>query len=213
MNGAGVECLLLGTKYTPLRDEFRAAASALKKDLGPHTDKRKRILVTMGAADPDNVTRLVLQALDMIGAAGSYHVRVVLGPAYDHGDPADSLGLEYVETKRAVCDMAGEFRWADVVISGAGSTSWELCFLGKAMLSLVLAENQRPIAECLAQRGAARVSMPESMYKDGLADFFTESLSNWPRLEATAKNAAKLIDGRGPERVVEKMLEISKKMR
>ena len=43
--------------------------------------------------------------------------------------------------------------WADLAISGAGSTCWELACMGLPAVTLVLAENQRAIAEQLNAAG------------------------------------------------------------
>ncbi len=44
---------------------------------------------------------------------------------------------------------------ADMAVSAAGSTSWELAFMQLPAILLILADNQRPIAESLEQKGAA----------------------------------------------------------
>jgi UDP-2,4-diacetamido-2,4,6-trideoxy-beta-L-altropyranose hydrolase len=46
---------------------------------------------------------------------------------------------------------------ADIGIGAPGSTTWERCTLGLPSVMVVLAENQRPAAHALAERGAALV--------------------------------------------------------
>ena len=45
--------------------------------------------------------------------------------------------------------------WADLAVSAAGTTCWELAFMGLPMLLVVLADNQRPNATCLDELGVA----------------------------------------------------------
>ncbi|HBE44959.1 MAG TPA: hypothetical protein DDW17_05780 [Deltaproteobacteria bacterium] len=71
--------LLLGSRYVLLRKEF------LKyKDFKRTIPKKaKNILVTLGGADPDNVTLKVIKALNLMGDP-DIEVKVVVGPANPH---------------------------------------------------------------------------------------------------------------------------------
>ena len=45
--------------------------------------------------------------------------------------------------------------WADVAVSAAGTTCWEMCLLGLPAILIGLAPNQRPVAQELDRRGVA----------------------------------------------------------
>jgi UDP-2,4-diacetamido-2,4,6-trideoxy-beta-L-altropyranose hydrolase len=51
--------------------------------------------------------------------------------------------------------MADAMSWADLAISAAGSTTWELAFMGVPAALLVQADNQRCTVEYLHQHGIA----------------------------------------------------------
>ena len=89
-------------------------------------------------------------------------------------------------------------RDADLAIGAPGMTSWERCCLGLPTIALVLAENQREVAEALARSGAAEVAA-------GVVDLprVLASLIDDPdqRLAMTAAAAA-IADGKGTERVI-----------
>ena len=53
-------------------------------------------------------------------------------------------------------NMAELMAQADWAVGAAGGTSWERCALGLPTLLLVIADNQRSIAEQLQAAGAAR---------------------------------------------------------
>jgi UDP-2,4-diacetamido-2,4,6-trideoxy-beta-L-altropyranose hydrolase len=146
--------LLLGPDYALLRREFRALAGRC----GKATSRRaRRLLVTFGGSDPHDTSNVIIEALRDLRDPG-LHVRVIAGPANDHyrtlaaaaeGAPFD------MEILREVRDMPALMEWADMAISAAGSTCWELAFMGVPMALVSIAENQRPIARSLAAAGVA----------------------------------------------------------
>ena len=137
--------LLLGPMYALLRPEF-----LVWKEWERHIpDTARHILVTLGGGDSDNVTLKVIQALHDIRLP-DLEIRVIVGPANPHRDSlvaAIEHGPHSVELLFDVTDMPGLMAWADIAVSAAGSTCWELLFMGLPSLVGVLADNQVPIAE------------------------------------------------------------------
>jgi UDP-2,4-diacetamido-2,4,6-trideoxy-beta-L-altropyranose hydrolase len=158
---------LLGTQYALLRREFRRD----KRVDRSIPAEAKNILVTLGGADPDNVTLKVIQALNYLNIPG-LHVRIIVGPANPHIQSLrDATGLPAFDIRLLtdVKDMPELMRWADLAVSAAGSTCWELCCLGVPFITLVLAENQRGLASGLhAQKIAFCVGERPSV--DQIAD-------------------------------------------
>ena len=67
--------LLLGTDYVLLRDEFLTY-----KNLKRESPKvAKKILITMGGSDPDNMSLNILESLNQISIKG-LEIKVVVGP-------------------------------------------------------------------------------------------------------------------------------------
>ncbi|MEM9195204.1 MAG: UDP-2,4-diacetamido-2,4,6-trideoxy-beta-L-altropyranose hydrolase, partial [Myxococcota bacterium] len=188
----GVESkLLLGSRFALLRSEFRLLAGRPAPVSGPVTT----VVVSMGASDPDNATTDVLAALNGTGFDGE--LRVILGPGYRHAEPTLPRGGTLL---RSVADMSAEFRRADLVIGGSGSTCWELCYLGRAMVAVVLAENQRRVGESLQPALAAEVAFAS----EDIGSAIERALSAGAA-ERLATAAASLIDGMGASRVVAEM--------
>ena len=52
-------------------------------------------------------------------------------------------------------NMAELMAWADVAISAAGTICWEICLLVLPAIQVDLAENQRPVAQDLQEKGVA----------------------------------------------------------
>jgi UDP-2,4-diacetamido-2,4,6-trideoxy-beta-L-altropyranose hydrolase len=198
--------VLLGPEYALLRQEFIFWRSRL------HTvpETARKILVTLGGSDPDNVTLKVIQALRRLEIA-RLQIRVVAGPANPHIDELCAAAAAFageLELLTAVSDMAPLMAWADLAITGAGSTCWELACLGLPAVSLVIAANQRSIAEEL---GAAGVIFNLGWHAEVSAERLATSVdgllfSSFRRLRMSQKGRA-LVDGKGAERVVSALLQ------
>jgi RimJ/RimL family protein N-acetyltransferase len=107
--------------------------------------------VTLGGADPDNITLRVIEALKQVNIP-DLQVKVVAGPANLHLEclqQAVALAPFDLQLLTDVKDMSGLIKWADLAVSAAGSTCWELCCMGVPFITLVLAENQRGLASAL----------------------------------------------------------------
>ena len=192
--------LLLGPEYALLRREFVHWRSRL------HTvpETARKILVTLGGSDPDNVTLKVIEALRQLETA-RLQIRVVAGPANPHIDELGQAAAAFpggLELLVAVPDMAPLMSWADLAVTGAGSTCWELACLGVPALSLVIAENQRSIAE---QLGAAGVLVNLGWHNDVAVERIATSVdgllySSFRRLRMSQQGRA-LVDGKGAARV------------
>jgi UDP-2,4-diacetamido-2,4,6-trideoxy-beta-L-altropyranose hydrolase len=197
--------LLLGTHYAMLRREFR-------KWQGWHRGIPKvasRILVTMGGSDPDNFTMQALKALALTNDQ-SLEVVVVAG-----GSNVNTVSLEEAAANapfsarvvRDVENMSELIAWADLAISGSGSTCWEMCCLGLPMLLVDLAENQRPVAQQLdKQRVAIYVGSSRDCSVDQLAKHVARLAKAFDTRKSMSKKGRELVDGCGARRVCDAMM-------
>jgi len=99
--------------------------------------------------------------------------------------------------------MAAFMLRADMAIGGAGSMSWERCCLGLPSVVVSLADNQRPIAEALDERGAAAIAgwSPAATAQD-IALALTTLLKSMTSLPAMSWAAASMCDGTGVPMIV-----------
>jgi UDP-2,4-diacetamido-2,4,6-trideoxy-beta-L-altropyranose hydrolase len=192
--------LLLGAKYALLRREF----AVWRRRLHAVPETARKILVTFGGSDARNVTLKVIQALRQLETA-RLQIRVVVGPVNPHidelRDVAGSLSPR-LELLTSVSEMASLMAWADVAVTAAGSTCWELACVGLPALTLVIAENQRAIGEEL---GAAGVVLNLGPHEDVPVERIASAVdgllySSFRRLRMSQRGRA-LVDGKGAERV------------
>jgi UDP-2,4-diacetamido-2,4,6-trideoxy-beta-L-altropyranose hydrolase len=193
--------LLLGLRYVLLRPEFRGAP---RRDIAP---RARRVLISLGGSDPDDVSTRVLTALERV--PGPLEVQVLIGGANPHGaslERAAARSPHAVELVRDARDVAARMRWADLAVAAAGGSAWELASVGTPQVSVALADNQRPAAAALAQAELAVVLGWHAEATDAAIAEAVASLARDPERRARlSARGQELIDGRGAERVLAAM--------
>ncbi len=203
-------CLLLGTRYAMLRREFQCLETGsaghfknfqtLEKKL---PNPGKNILVTLGGADPDNVTEKVIEALQQLNLP-ELHAKIIVGPANPHIETLKAAAAHSTFDLRLltdVKDMPELMNWADLAVTAAGSTCWELCCLGVPFITLVLAENQRGLAAELNARGIATCQGEHPSIGE-IADAADALAKDADRRRNCSEKGRVLVDGLGAVRVL-----------
>jgi UDP-2,4-diacetamido-2,4,6-trideoxy-beta-L-altropyranose hydrolase len=196
---------LRGGAYLLLRPAFLATE---RKRASPAEDHEPpaRLLLTLGG----QVERLALEAV----LAGLAQVATPLDITLLTG--ADPDVMNWVLPHLAPShhwhplpwhdDMPGLMRHSDLAIAAAGSTAWELAYMGVPSLLLVLADNQAGVAAALDAAGAAvNLGQCDPGFAPRLAGELQGLLADAPRRERLTEHARALIDGRGAQRVLEAM--------
>ncbi len=193
--------LLLGTRFALLRRDFTRW-----REWPRETPARvRRLLITLGGSDPDNVTGSVLTALEQLALPDLEVVVVVGGASLHYERLRASLRLPGASLRRNVSDMPELMRWADLAVTAGGSTCWEAACLGLPLCSLVIVENQLASARKLAGAGAAEVLEPgpAGWEPDKLAGVLNALAHNPARRAQMTTAGRALVDGRGAERVAD----------
>jgi UDP-2,4-diacetamido-2,4,6-trideoxy-beta-L-altropyranose hydrolase len=196
--------ILLGARYAMLRREFKSWRT-WEREFDPNG---RRVLVTMGGSDPDNVTERVIEALEQSSVSG-LEARVLVGNSNPHFSLLEKVAQRSSATIGLLTDarnIAELMVWADVAISAAGSTCWEMCLLGLPAMLIDLAENQRPLAEELDRRGAAmHLGSTKGIRPDKIAAKLQALISSVERRTKMSQRARELVDGEGAQRIVSAM--------
>ncbi len=199
--------LLLGPRYALLRREFRRWRE-WNRDF---PEVGRKILVSMGGSDPDNVTAKVIQAIQALPSLNLETV-VLVGGSNPHLQCIHDLLSPDGHSIRLMIDAAnvGEWMaWADVMVSGAGTTFWEMCLLGLPGMLVVLAENQQAIASCAESMEIAWNLGSGAELKVGeLSSKLAHLACSVGERKAQSERGRKLVDGRGAERVVSSMRDV-----
>ncbi len=144
--------VLAGPQFALVRPEFAAhrdQALARRRE-GGHL---KHLLVSLGLTDVEGITGRVVRALRP--HLDGLILDVVLGdqapslPALREAAKTDCSLRLHVDS-HAMAELMSQ---ADLAVGAGGSSVWERATLGLPAVTLILAENQRPMAEAMTQVG------------------------------------------------------------
>jgi UDP-2,4-diacetamido-2,4,6-trideoxy-beta-L-altropyranose hydrolase len=193
--------LLLGPEYVLLRREF-LRYRGLKREI---PEVGRRVLVTFGGVDRQNMTLKVIRALGLVDVPG-LHAQFVVGRWNPHVEEIEAAigNLSFaISLKRDAIDMAALMAWADLAVSAAGITTWELAFMGLPSLAVVTSENQRSVAAGADMAGiSSSLGWYDRFSSSELAERIAHLLKHREIRERMSRSGQKLIDGDGASRVL-----------
>jgi len=198
--------LLLGPRYVLLRPEFHRWRDFRREP----PEVARKVLITAGGSDPDNVTRTLIAAVKRLDVP-RYETKVVVGAANPHFaalerellSPPETPRAGNIEILRSVPDMAALMAWADVALSAAGTTCWEMAWMQLPAAVVALADNQMPIAEHAAEAGTAiNLGRAEELTAQQIAEALSALCRDRNRRAGQSEAGRRLIDGRGARRAV-----------
>jgi len=195
--GAARTRFLLGASYALLRPAFQAGARGIP-------ERARRVLVTVGGGDPDDLTsRLVGWAAQALGAVEQ---DIVVGP-FTTRSRALRVAVDAAGGRVAIHedpkDVASLMLSADVALCGGGQTTYELAATGTPAVAIRLADNQTLNLTALAEAGTL-VWVGDAGDADlgarigrALADLAADA----ERRARMSRQGQTLVDGRGAGRV------------
>lgn len=199
---------LLGAEYAFVRREFRAVAPA-----HPRPGPAREVLVTFGGSDPGSCTAGVVNLIAELPwyREGGW-LTVVLGASYLgeeswRGWAAD--GGSRLRVLRNPVDFARQCAAADLVVSGASTTTYDLACLGRAFVPVAIVPHQERIAAEWARLGvgsAIRVRQPG--WTDLLRGTLETLLADGARRAELGRSASRLVDGLGVARLLDAFLTL-----
>ena len=199
--------LLLGPRYATLRREFSPWINWERK---PASDCH-RLLVMMGGSDQANVTATVIEGLRQ-AAIDNLDVTVVVGGSNPHFAELQALAASSrlkLQLLRDVSNIGELMAAADIAISAAGSTCWELCLLGLSSLLIDVADNQSAVAKALHQRGCAVHIGDRSVSAETVSEKLGWLAANHELRQSLAEGSRQLVDGKGAARIISIMRAVS----
>lgn len=206
LRGADPAHQLLGARYALVRDDFTARVPPTPEAI---RHRPPRVVVVLGGTDPGNHAVAVARAcLPLLHRAAFTFVaqprqRAALG---EMGRGSANWSVTGPTTHLPEI-LAG----ADVVVSAAGTSAWDVCTLGIPSLLLAVVDNQRASLAAAVQGGLALGVdlLAGPVEKTFLTDALSALLSDGGLRTRLTAACRRTFDGRGPSRVVAAMSEHS----
>ena len=198
--------MFLGTRYAPLREEFRHIQFRRSENVD-------NIFISSGGADTEHVElQLVEWLMNHPGAFQDVVFHVVVGAVNQDADTIiqKSAHLNNVMIHRNVRDMKTLMLSCDMAVSAAGSTLYELCACGVPIVTYVIADNQVAAERAFVNKGIA-LSVGDIRNKQCFVEELTETIEalihNCNLRIRLSDTARALVDGRGADVLVSELME------
>lgn len=195
--------LLLGNQFALLRNEFRSYRRFTREI----SSNGRRILVTLGGSSRNEPIFTILSALSEVKSVKSeLECVVIMGGSSQYSGEIRSCSEELALSiciKDHVESMAELMAWADLAVSGAGTTCWELAYMGLPSIVIVLAENQSMLGQGVHSAGLAlNLGWYHNITASRMAKSLIPLLANASERKAMSQRGQTLIDGDGTDRVL-----------
>ncbi|SCY86636.1 UDP-2,4-diacetamido-2,4,6-trideoxy-beta-L-altropyranose hydrolase [Alkaliphilus peptidifermentans] len=194
---------LLGTKYLILRDQFKNCKKRIVNK------SVKNILITMGGADPLNLTPKIVRLINEIDK--NLIVNVVLGSAFQNIEVLEELSekIPQVSLHYNVNNMAELMSISDIAISAGGITLYELAAVGTPTIVITQAYNQILPTNVFSEKGIVKNLGDGNKLQDAtFIEVFEELLSNYFKRKEMSQLGQRIIDGEGTNRCASEIIKI-----
>ncbi len=193
--------LLLTPEYAPLRDEFR--------NLAPHDikDNVTDILVSAGGSDPARISeRIINEICPMMPEIRFHFIIGALNPRMDVIKKLEKDNAILHINEQHIADLMTK---CDIAVSASGSTLYELSACGVPTIVFTLADNQIPAADMFDRMGIMFNSGDcrfDEKFISNLESFIRKLIPDTDIRNKMSYNMQHLVDGRGAERLAERLL-------
>jgi UDP-2,4-diacetamido-2,4,6-trideoxy-beta-L-altropyranose hydrolase len=194
--------LLLGNRYAMLRREFKPWREWEREN----PPIARKILVTMGGSDSENLTWHVIKALDTLRNS-ELETIVLAGASNPHIAHLRDLARSRARFRLEIDarNIPELMAWADLAMSAAGSTCWEMCLLGLPAIVIAAADNQLELARELDREKIAIHIPLKQLTSAGVAANIHRLIVDSDLRREMSVRSRKVVDGRGSARVVAAM--------
>lgn len=199
---------ILGTKYVPLRQEFRADCAYSVRDTV--TD----VMLTTGGSDPRFISKAILEACLSEQKLQNITYHVISGPfnRYEKELMDYAEDHEQIMVYRNVKSMKEIMKKSDVILTATGSTLYEISSLGVPMICFYFADNQQPGARCLAEQSsiinAGNIIDFREMTLRNIKSALLHCVEDKKYRELIGSQERELVDGYGAERIAEELMKL-----
>lgn len=224
---------LLGSSYTPLRQQFSDLAGTGRNCPAPlghlhsagslNAPPAVRLLISSGGSDPNHTCLKLADRLlaSFAEAPVRLCLEVVLGALSTDKEVLLALAEKQplITIHEKVTNMARLMASCDLAISAAGTTLYELCALAIPSACFILADNQKASAQAFAEAGAipllGDVRTESEKVMQSAAEWTASMLNGFcreqflsPSMKQASASMRQLVDGKGSDRIARQLLQL-----
>ena len=203
-SSSGDTQFLLGPKYIVLRPEYQGLPT---RNISASVHN---VLVILGGADSKNLMPSILNLLDKI--PGDFAVTAVVGPFFDNLTHIQAAAknanriISLIYCPDSVHDLMLE---ADLAISAAGQTLYELACTGCPSVAIKVASNQLGQMQAMERAGFLQGSIDAGDRDcwDIIGESAAHLLIDPTARQRLSTTGQQLVDGQGAQRVAEAIMQ------
>lgn len=195
--GKQTRCLT-GPRYVPVRQAFIHERSSVRK-------KVESILITTGSTNPNQaLERMVLACREL---PTNVEINVVIGKnsSLNLSSSVDSRLIKHA----GVNDLSDLMRRADIALSSAGSTLYELACVGVPTIALPIVQNQLSNACGFIERGLGIASLSLDWSEKEVNEMLWSLIGDYSSRVEYSTRMRNTIDGKGASRIAEYLIDIA----
>jgi spore coat polysaccharide biosynthesis predicted glycosyltransferase SpsG len=161
----------------------------------------------MGGSDIENRTPTVIRSFDGF----DLHVDAIVGPGFSEQQEHEArVAAENVVSDVSVTrnpdDLGERMFQADIAVSTASSTTYELLALGTPIVCQPVVDNQEPIATALGKRDLATI-VQRGTGESGFRQAINQYLSNSSLRKSRFELGRGVVDGYGTKRICTELVD------
>lgn len=189
---------LEGFSYAPLREEFAVP---------PDADKRERsILITTGGTDVYNIAGRVLHYCQHMEEFRDYLFHVMVGSMNCHDEELQKMAESnpHILLYKNIPNIDSYMKSCEVALSAGGTTLLELCACRIPTVCFSFAENQKPLACGMGEKGVMRYvgdARENGEIEKEICRQLLFFMGDINQRNFYAEHMGALVDGKGAERI------------
>lgn len=196
--------LLIGPQFILLRREFRKWQHWTRTI----STVPRKMIVTIGGSDPHDVTSLVMRGLNDLNISGA-EATIVVGGSNSRLAELENVVTDSEVSMKIVVDvrnMSDLMSWADLIVTGGGSTTWEAAYMGLSGLVIPVAVTQVENAEKVDGLGIlTNIGWYQNVSPKSISEALRSIVEDSDRRRKNAQIGRALVDGNGVFRVLERI--------
>ncbi len=195
----------VGPKYFITDPEFQKNKKK-KSEIKSH--KKYNIIISMGGADPKNVTSFVIKCLHIIK---NVRISAIVGPFFTNTDKIEQLRTTYPNIRiiKNPNKIWNVFKKGDLVISNSGNTLYELAIMHIPSMCITSFKHEIPYANAFSKIGVTvNLGKWNNITPNRILSETRKIIGDHEKRKQMSCSGKRIIDGNGINRVVRIISEL-----